>query len=479
MISMSKYEMVQYLKDYSMLSYLMIHNSKETIGVLFDNYMIKSKRYNCDNIEYYDRMRRTFQIYVIMKIFSFTEDYLLNQDNFLNDNDLNDIIPDHTYTTNLDGLSKKKIIQLIRNGFNHNNDSDKVDRFKISKNAKNIEIEFLKIKRSSGKFEPVKMKLSTENLLSIYNDMTLNRQNILSVSFDIPEDFDMNSNDLYHELSKIRFVHYYFTSKLSKETIKKFNDIENAIKSTRDDILKYSELFNHLSSELGECVSYGLNDDQKRKLVHYLSSYKKCYNFYTTDDKNAVLFYFLSNVIPIAGMKLRTLYNQIFISERFMLDVDVSFSKIVDQVASITLNGINPFDFEDSWDQDTYNMMANQKNTINHSIFRDILDGETFSGLPLIMYIDAVVTQCCKPGETIDIDGNSYPIEKIRNSLAHGRWFLTTNMYICFYDANTRNVNDYKLEFVAKLRIESLIKWADQYLDINKNRFDEDIMMSR
>ena len=61
----------------------------------------------------------------------------MNRDNYINDNDLDEIIPENTYSTNMGSISKKKLLQLIRNTFNHN-DSEDVDRFKMSVNGRKI-----------------------------------------------------------------------------------------------------------------------------------------------------------------------------------------------------------------------------------------------------------------------------------------------------------------------------------------------------
>ena len=79
MIAMTKFEMVRYLKDYSDLLYLMMHNPDTQIGILFDRLMISKGRFEDDTRQYYDRMRRVFMSYNFMKKFSYLEDWCLMQ----------------------------------------------------------------------------------------------------------------------------------------------------------------------------------------------------------------------------------------------------------------------------------------------------------------------------------------------------------------------------------------------------------------
>ena len=75
------------------------------------------------------------------KLFSFSEDHTLNRDNNILESDLEDLKEGLNKIEGSTDISNKQLIRLIRNAFNHNNDPN-FDRFKISKNAKNIEISF-------------------------------------------------------------------------------------------------------------------------------------------------------------------------------------------------------------------------------------------------------------------------------------------------------------------------------------------------
>lgn len=471
MISMSKFEMIQYLKDYANLQYLMMQYPDKQIGILFDSYMQSSGRIECDNREYYTKMRRVYMIYIMMKRFSYLEDYLLNRDNFLNNNEIDDIIPNNSYSTDLNGLTKKKVLQLIRDGFNHNNDTDEIDRFKISPNGKNIEIEFLNIKHSDRSVKPVRLKFAATQIVELYNEITAKRQNSLNISFEIPDDFDINSDRLNEQVNKIKFIHYYFKNKLQKSTIEQFNVFHDVKSLSAEDANVMSSYFHDLSNSIGEFCKFELTEDQKSKLVSYIERYRILNPKLLEGDVNAIMYYFLRKIIPIPGLKDRLLFNQIFYCERLMEDVNKNSNQILDEVLQI-LNGKNPFNDDDTFDQDTFRMFSARKDSDNMSLFKDLLDGEMTVEIPVIIYIDSVITHCCKNDEIIKIAKKEYKAEGIRNSFAHGRWFISTDNCISLFDADPKNINDYNLNHVGKIDIGLFEKWADAYIAQNRDRIN-------
>lgn len=461
MIAMSKYEMVRYLKDYADLQYLVMEYPNVKIKYLFSKKMLSEGRIQDAIIEYYDRMRRVYLNYIYMKKFSFLEDFYLNRDNYINNNELDDIIPENTYSTNMGNISKKKLLQLIRNTFNHNN-SDDVDRFKMSVNARKFEIELL-----NG---PVKIKFDTDALTHAYNNMVKHGKNSFNESFDIPNDFDINSDNLYEELGKIKFVHYYFNQPLSDSTIKQFEEYKNFKGLTNEELIERSKLFHVLSSAISEPVKYELNDEQKQKLVYHIKIYKDNYKDLLNQDINNVMFYFLTKVIPVPLFKDWMIDNQTILCGFFMDDVDDSYYNKMEKLR-LLLKGVNSFDMNNVNEKAIYESLHDMMPADNLNLYRDSVDAEMIVGIPIITYIDSVVTHCCKD-DIINIDGKNYNTEKIRNSFVHGRWFITADRCIMMYDADPRNVNDYNLEFVGKINIGAFERWADQYVAANKERID-------
>lgn len=458
MVAMTKYEMVRYLRDYANLQYLIMNNPDESIRLLFDRYMKSNGRFEDDTREYYDRMRKVYTIYNLMKRFSYLEDFLLNRDNFITDNDLDEIIPDNTYSTDMGSISKKKILQFIRDTFSHNN-SVKVDRFKISPSVRSIEIEWLD--------RPIRIKFGVKNLVDIYNNMAKHKQNILDISFSIPDDFNINSENLFDELSKIKFVHYYFTNKLPYSIIDQLIATADTKGLSFEELSLRSEMFNTLSSSIGPSSEFPLTDEQKEKLVSYIERYRKQFPEDLKVNSKNVMYYFLEKVTPVPLLKDRVIKNQELLCERFMENINLTYNDILQNMAKV-LGGQNPFDSQNDFDQETFDFLNNRKLNENLCFYRDLIDGEMIFGIPIITYIESVVTHCCNE-DIIIIDEVEYVSKKIRNSFAHGRWFITRDNSIMMYDADPKNINDYKLEYVGKINIGSFKRWADDFIKQNKN----------
>ena len=473
MIAMSKEMMIQYLKDYANLSYMVMNNPQVNIGRLFDKYMIENGRYEDDTLEYYDRMRRVYSSYLYFKLFSFTEDFLLNKDDFLSNNDLNGLEQGCTFYTDVKGITNKKIVQLIRDAFCHNDVPD-FDRFRISVNGKYFEVEFKDVRTKNEKnnnfpIKPFKIKFDLDYLIKINKIICNKRQNLLFLSFNIPEDFNIFSDTLDSELDKITFIHYYFTKKLSRETIEELKKLSDVKGLTNDEILERSNKMHSFAQNLNLPLEYSLTEEQKNKIKAEIERYKKFYPELLDNDINAVMYYFLRKVIPVPGLKESIIDNQILISDGYFLDVDLSLNEMLKRVVCVINETDRPETYDDI-DNFIHDTIASKTKSSQMALYKDFLDGEFISGIPIIMYIDAVVTHYCTD-EEISIDGINYSKTKIRNSFAHGRWYISDNKEIIMFDAEPRNINDYNLEFIGKIDIGSFEKWADQYMNQKNKKF--------
>lgn len=114
--------------------------------------------------------------------------------------------------------------------------------------------------------KPVKIKFNSNYLIKVKNLINKETQNLLYMSYDIPENFNINSDKLDNELDKITFIHYYFSKKLSKETINIFRKLSDTKGLSNEEILKRSELLESLSLSVGDLVKYKLTQEQKNKI---------------------------------------------------------------------------------------------------------------------------------------------------------------------------------------------------------------------
>lgn len=476
MISMTKVEMLRYLKDYADIQCALLKNPEIPIGKIFGNYMLSEGRIEKNTIEYYDRMRRVYMAYNLFKTFSIDEDFLLNRDDFLSNNDLDGIEKECNIITAPSGLTNKMILKLIRNAFNHN-DSKNIERFKISLNGKNYQIEFADIRtpkeiENGVKEKPVKIKFNLENLIRIDKIMESKRQNQIFYSYDIPDDFDMFSDNLDVELDKVRIIRYYFTKKLSSETIKKFKQLADIKELTKEELLERSKQLHALSKTIAEPVQFELDSFQKEKVKELINRYKNSENrIFLDEELNPTMYYFLEKVVPVPAIKKEIIDHQLIICESYMFDPDITQNEILERVARVG-NKVEPLETYNETDKMIHNMLGKKTDGYLLRLFKNLLDGEFVQVFPIITFIDAVVMHYCTDSK-IKIDGKVYDKEKIRNSFAHGRWYIGDNLTLMMYDADPRNINDYKLEFVGRIDIRKFMEWANEYMAKSINKIKE------
>ena len=476
MVSMQKEEMIRYLKDYSIVQDMAAHNPNIRLWDIFTNYMIQTNRLKDANRQYYDRMRNTYCTYCLLKIYSFSEDFLLNRDNYLNNDDISNIKNEISSKYDTSNISNKQIVQLIRNAFNHNDDPS-FDRFKMSVNGKNIEISFKDIRtekeiKQGVSEKPVQIKIKAKNLAKIKNIITENKQNLLFLSYDIPENFNVLSENLDKELDKIKILHYYFDRKLTNEEVNKIaelTDIKNILDPDKphklDDIHKFSQ-------SIGRYEKFDLNQDQKDQLIEFINRYKEIFKVYLEkQDTNVVMYYFINKILPIPMTKNLELENQIINAGIYQHDSSFSHNEIRKRVYRAYLDQEIP-EYYDEEDKYVHNKLREMGTIQIEKLYRDMLSIEFIQLFPAVMYIDSVVTHYCDDKE-ITIDDITYDKEKIRNSFAHGRWFISKNSSLVMYDADPRNINDYNLEEVGKINIGSFFDWAEKYTynkELNKRQ---------
>jgi len=180
-------------------------------------------------------------------------------------------------------------------------------------------------------------------------------------------------------------------------------------------------------------------------------------------NQNFYIYYFLMRVVPIPLFKYDVYVKHSMISYNYLLDVNISYHDVTERARNIC-NGVIPEDY-DEMDIEIHNDLSTGFETYGNKLkfFMNVIDGEFYNIYPIVSYIDAVVTHFYND-DKIEINGILYDREKIRNSFAHGRWYISCNNEIVMYDADPRNVNDYNLEFIGKVMVEDFKKWADEYM---------------
>jgi hypothetical protein len=131
MNNLSQIEIAKYLYDYAKLTELMVLNPDKKIKDLFIKNLQKENRIEDANNYYFNTIKIAY-IFTMLKSFSIGEDYTLKvKNNFINNTLLNLSFLKNKIDGDLSSVSDKKILQLIRDGFNHTYEGNEL--YKISK----------------------------------------------------------------------------------------------------------------------------------------------------------------------------------------------------------------------------------------------------------------------------------------------------------------------------------------------------------
>ena len=443
MISMTNLEMVKYMRDFA--SIRMLHYKKGDILLTdaFKEYKTLNNELEDINPDYYKTMSRVYDAYTVLRLFSYYEDFLLNKDDNVFNRDLKDFKHNCTFYER-DNVNTKRIIQSVRNAFNHNNNGE----FKVSKNGKNFEVDIPDVRtareiRKGFKPRKLHMKFPIEYVEELHSLIARMSKTVLYSSFVVPDDFNIEAEDLNKELNKIRFQRFYFKRRLNEqeiELLRKLNDVYSPV------YLSNCEEAMKIVNQIGYCSTQRLNQNQKNKIIQILSFYKKN-NFDLAQDRNNILYYILPIVIPIPITKSKELKNENMLN-RIILGSDCSYNTIGDAITDKVKSGENDRFIE---------------------MYRNIIEEDFMVGLPLVLYIDSVINHLCDD-EEITIDGKTYKRSSIRNSLVHGRWIISSDEELILYDADPRNENDLRIREIGKINLVLFAKWANDYINEKENK---------
>ena len=449
--SMSKIDMIKYLNDYAYLNERYVEIGERGLFDSFSSFMYFNNRYKNMNPEYYNTMLRTYHFYINLRMYSILEDYFLNRDNLINNDDLNTFIHNCKFIEKPSNLNNKRLLELIRNSFNHLFGKNMV----LSQNAKNIALllEDTRYPRQiskGGKKEPLKMKFNIDYIHSLSNLISQNGKNVLFTDFDVPEDFDLNASNLYRELDKIKFEHYYFDKKLDDSTLNQFKSLNNTILLNSDENINNSNLIHQLGDSINVSSKFGLSYNQKKKAVELIKKYREIDPELFDENIYNVVYFILNDLIPVPGLKMNTFYEYLYYLSLTTEENQYSFNEIL-RLVSDCINDEN-------------DKLKNMKKIDQINLIRHMANSDFIKAIPYMIYIDAVINSLCEEDEII-INDRKYDRNRLRNSLVHCRWFIGVNNIIHFFDANPKNMYDYDLKDIASIKLKDLILWADTYLN--------------
>lgn len=470
MVNLTKEEIATLLRDYANFSKLITNYPTITFENLFSIYMLNENRPNDINIEYYEKMIRVYAFFTLLKLFSFSEDYLVN-DKLISNEELDfDNIKEKIFTNPNDAKyfnSKKNIITYIRNAFNHSDNNKNL--YSISKNTRYLKIDLEHPKEN----HPLHLKMTIEDLTTICNAMLKAKRTIFLTTFDIDKNFNINSNNLFKELDKIKFIYYNFTKKISHNTLNNISLIlKKAITTKSERDKKSNDLKNTFLNEFYTTQSYQLSDKQKQKFslelekIKYLIKNKQFIQIPNLkEETNYYTYYILKKCIPLGSLKYDQIMLEYQLCTLYLQDISLSYEKILNNIKNIYLN-IKDKNL-DNYDALIHNIMNTYYNTPTQKLDL-ILNSYDLSQKelqPLLIYLE-YITNNLYNDEYINIKTNNYQKERIRNAFVHGRLFTSSNS-LELYDGPSGNKNYYNFDWHQTINIHDFKNWAEEFY--NKN----------
>lgn len=440
--SMEQKDIALYLYDYSVLFFLMLKNDERKPFSLFKEYIINSGR-KIENLnEYYNRMLRVVYIFIKMKSFSIAEDYTLKQkNNFVNNDNLDLSFMDSKIFGNRNVFSNKKLLQRIRDGFNHSTERNEL--YKISVNGKYIEFSFREP-------SPIQIKLSIDDIASLTTAIGEASQTFQHFSFDQP-----TGSTIKEYIENLKITRHYFLKKvepsiidtiLQYEAEERYNEIDTIVRTishvTEKEITLTEEQVESILTNIEDLINTG---------IMTLDEFK--------ENLKDVIIVLLNKEFPIPILKLDNyLLDSYFV--RMLLPLkDFSYQ----QMLGIFMQGLkgtepNPVNKY----KDIFNI---HRQTVFKSYFTSIIEKRAYAYL---LFIEYVISNFKPEDDEILIDDQVVEYNKLRNSLVHGRWHLEKDK-IVFYDALPNVENELDFNWSKKIDLYELYKYSAQVLEDKLN----------
>ena len=365
-----------------------------------------------------------------LRYLSYYEDVFLDS---INNEDINlDSLRERIFIDNntKNKFSNKQIIKYIRNAFSHS-DLQK-ELYRISINGRYLEIHLKEVKPCEFHIKMSLLDLdelinnikNTNFYLSIFEDNKLKRFYLKDKltkeeSLNISNYLEKNKFSCESNYSKL-VLEYYKDIKKSYET--KEYDI---MFEQRDILNKYNDLIlkniNNLKS----------NKEELLKFLETLKSYE------------------ISKIIPLQAEKLSMKEDVILFIKLIYNYSNYSFAELENEFPNTGFNL--------SFDKSLNEIQEIIYNQIGNNPSRLFL----FQGSSLVIdtymeYISYYIMNVCDD-EVIEIRNKEYKKENIRNSLAHGRWFIDNENNIVLCDTKNGKYNDYNFHWIEKIKLIDLL----------------------
>ena len=434
MVSLSQTQIALYLNEYQSLVSYMLTYPEESPYKLFKHYIYDSsntEELECD--KYYQRMLNIAYIFTKMKLFSIAEDYnLKRENNFINNNNLDISFIYPKITGNRGSISDKKILQMLRDGFNHTAEGNEL--YKISKSCRFIEFNFQNP-------SPITIKLSIDDISELTNSIADASQALQYFSFDQKE-----ASTLPEYLDNLKIYRHYFPKKIEPETIASIVELQGQEKHE-----EASRLINTIEPSIKKEIV--LSSEEKDNIIDTLNQLYQGGNISLEEIKEVLqplIVILLNKELPIPIVKLdHYLLDSFFIGQLLPQEKFSYFDML-----RIFLNGLqtdipNPVNKHKDF-------FTKYRQLLLRTYYVNECEKQAYSTL---LFTEYVISNFQPEEEFITIGETEVEYKKLRNSLVHGRWNFNKEN-IEFYDALPKTENETDYNWSTKLRLHELYQYC-------------------
>ena len=437
MISISQTKIALYLHDYTILTLHMLKNPNKQPYELFKEYLLESNRLEDINDKYYQQMLNIAYIFTKMKMFSIAEDYnLKNKNNFINNDDLDLSFLDSCITGNRANISNKKLLQMLRDGFNHTTENNQL--YKISPNCKFIEFSF---KEPSE----ITIKLSINDISLLTAAIAEASQHLQTISFDQPS--AATPKEYYQSLEIVR---HYFPKKVDKSTINEILELDNEGRYKES-----IDLAKSIDKEFERRIK--LTDLQINTIIKKMEDLLNCGIITVEEFKKyhqELSTIMIEKELPIPMLKYYYYLLDSYVISQMLPHKVFSYEDIIKifTYAAKTDEETPLTKYKDSLDQ--------YKNLIFKTYYLDETEKLAYTTL---LFVEYVLSNFPPEDDYIKIGNRTVEYKKLRNSLVHGRWHLERDLVI-FYDALPDVGKELDFNWTKKLKLSDLQNYCSTIL---------------
>ena len=434
MVSLSQKQIALYLNEYQSLVSYMLTYPEESPYKLFKHYIYDSS--NTEELEckkYYQRMINIAYIFTKMKLFSIAEDYnLKRENNFINNNNLDISFIYPKITGNRGSISDKKILQMLRDGFNHTTEGNEL--YKISKSCRFIEFNFQNP-------SPITIKLSIDDISELTNSISDASQALQYFSFDQGE-----ASTLPEYLDNLKIYRHYFPKKIEPETIASIVELQGEGKHT-----EASRIIETIEPSIKKEII--LSPEEKDNIIDTLNQLYQGGNITLKEIKEVLqplIVILLNKELPIPIVKLDHYLLDSFFLGQLLPEKNFSYFNMY----RILFNGLqtdipNPIHrYRDFFNQ--------HRQLLLKTYYTNECEKLAYSTL---LFSEYVISNFQPEEEFITIGETEVEYKKLRNSLVHGRWNVAKES-IEFYDALPKTENETDYNWSTKLRLHELYQYC-------------------